>query len=79
LKRQGGGRVAAHEILIATSAVRNLIREDKVAQIYSAIQTGGALGMQTLNASLAKLVKEGVVSMDEAQARAKGTLTLKDE
>jgi twitching motility protein PilT len=50
-----------------------------VAQIYSAIQTGGALGMQTLNASLAKLVKEGVVSMDEAQARAKGTLTLKDE
>ena len=79
LKRQGGGRVAAHEILIATSAVRNLIREDKVAQIYSAIQTGGALGMQTLNASLAKLVKEGVVSMEEAQARAKGTLTLKDE
>jgi len=79
LKRQGGGRVAAHEILIATSAVRNLVREDKVAQIYSAIQTGGALGMQTLNASLAKLVKEGVVSMEEAQVRAKGTLTLKDE
>ncbi|MFP4262079.1 MAG: type IV pilus twitching motility protein PilT, partial [Halomonas sp.] len=44
LKRMGGGRVAAHEILIATAAVRNLIREDKVAQIYSAIQTGGNLG-----------------------------------
>merc|ERR1712000_276003 len=49
MKKMGGGRVAAHEILIATSAVRNLVREDKVAQIYSAIQTGGALGMQTLN------------------------------
>ncbi|KPQ21778.1 MULTISPECIES: type IV pilus twitching motility protein PilT [unclassified Halomonas] len=79
LKRQEGGRVAAHEILLATSAVRNLIREDKVAQIYSAIQTGGSLGMQTLDASLAQLVKDGVVSMDDAQARAKGTLALKDE
>lgn len=79
LKRQGGGRVAAHEILIATAAVRNLIREDKVAQIYSAIQTGGNLGMQTLNASLAKLVKEGVVSMEDAQTRAKGTLSLGDD
>ena len=44
LKRQGGGRVAAHEVLVATSAVRNLIREDKTAQIYSAIQTGGKSG-----------------------------------
>ncbi|UYO75699.1 type IV pilus twitching motility protein PilT [Halomonas qinghailakensis] len=79
LKRQGGGRIAAHEILIATAAVRNLIREDKVAQIYSAIQTGGNLGMQTLNASLAKLVKEGVVSMEDAQAQAKGTLALSDD
>lgn len=79
LKRQGGGRVAAHEILIATAAVRNLIREDKVAQIYSAIQTGGNLGMQTLNASLARLVKEGTVSMEDAQTRAKGTLSLGDE
>ena len=48
LKREGGGRVAAHEILIATSAIRNLIREDKIAQIYSAMQTSGGLGMQTL-------------------------------
>ncbi|WP_249975218.1 type IV pilus twitching motility protein PilT [Vreelandella olivaria] len=79
LKRQGGGRVAAHEILIATAAVRNLIREDKVAQIYSAIQTGGNLGMQTLNASLAQLVNEGVISLEDAQARAKGVLSLKDE
>ncbi|MWJ27805.1 PilT/PilU family type 4a pilus ATPase [Halomonas sp. ZH2S] len=76
LKRQGGGRVAAHEILIATAAVRNLIREDKVAQIYSAIQTGGNLGMQTLDSSLARLAKEGLVSVEAAQARAKGELAL---
>ena len=74
LKRIGGGRVAAHEILVATAAVRNLIREDKVAQIYSAIQTGGNLGMQTLDASLAKLVADNVVARDEAQAKAKGVL-----
>ncbi|MFJ5538436.1 type IV pilus twitching motility protein PilT [Vreelandella titanicae] len=79
LKRQGGGRVAAHEILIATSAMRNLIREDKVAQMYSAIQTGGSLGMQTLDAALSRLVNEGVVSIEEAQAQAKGTLAAKAE
>ena len=79
LKRQGGGRVAALEILIATSAVRNLIREDKVAQMYSSIQTGGSLGMQTLDAALSRLVKEGVVSLEEAQLSAKGTLALKEE
>ncbi|MCG6659565.1 type IV pilus twitching motility protein PilT [Halomonas campisalis] len=75
LKRQGGGRVAAHEILIATAAVRNLVREDKVAQIYSAIQTSGNLGMQTLDACLAKLVTDNVVAREEAQARAKSMLT----
>ncbi|MBS9405214.1 type IV pilus twitching motility protein PilT [Halomonas sp. TRM85114] len=75
LKRQGGGRVAAHEILIATSAVRNLIREDKVAQIYSAIQTGGNLGMQTLDASLAKLVADNTVAREEAQTKAKSVLS----
>ncbi len=74
LKRQGGGRVAAHEILVATAAVRNLIREDKVAQIYSAIQTGGNLGMQTLDASLARLVAANMVAREEAQAKAKGVL-----
>ena len=79
LKREGGGRVAAHEILIATSAVRNLIREDKVAQMYSAIQTGGSLGMQTLDSALSRLVKEGSVSLQEAQLRSKGTLSIKEE
>ncbi|MBB3142474.1 type IV pilus twitching motility protein PilT [Halomonas organivorans] len=74
LKRQGGGRVAAHEVLIATSAVRNLIREDKVAQIYSAIQTGGNLGMQTLDAALSRLVADNVVAREEAQAKAKALL-----
>ncbi len=74
LKRQGGGRLAAHEILVATAAVRNLIREDKVAQIYSAIQTGGNLGMQTLDASLARLVADNLVAREEAQAKAKGVL-----
>ena len=75
LKRQGGGRVAAHEILIATSAVRNLIREDKVAQIYSAMQTSGGLGMQTLDASLKQLAQAGLISQDDAQSRAKGELS----
>ncbi len=74
LKRTGGGRVAAHEILMATAGARNLIREDKVAQIYSAIQTGGGLGMQTLDASLAKLVAGGTVARDEAQSKAKSAL-----
>ena len=74
LKRQGGGRVAAHEILVATAAVRNLIREDKVAQIYSAIQTGGNLGMQTMDAALARLVADNTVARDEAQSKAKGVL-----
>nr|WP_298250607.1 type IV pilus twitching motility protein PilT [uncultured Halomonas sp.] len=74
LKRMSGGRVAAHEILVATAAVRNLIREDKVAQIYSAIQTGGGLGMQTLDASLARLVADNVVAHDEAQAKARGVI-----
>ncbi|MCG7599415.1 type IV pilus twitching motility protein PilT [Halomonas sp. McH1-25] len=74
LKRQNGGRVAAHEILLATPAIRNLIREDKVAQIYSAIQTGGNQGMQTLDAALARLVAENVVARQEAQTKAKGLL-----
>ncbi|GHB15353.1 type IV pilus twitching motility protein PilT [Salinicola rhizosphaerae] len=71
LKRESGGRVAAHEILVATSAIRNLIREGKVAQMYSAIQTGGSLGMQTLDAALARLLSEGVISRDEANAKAR--------
>src|SRR5699024_1893876 len=74
LKRVGGGRVAAHEILIANAAVRNLIREDKVSQIYSAIQTGGNLGMQTLDAALAHLVTNNVVAHAEAQSKTKAAL-----
>ena len=71
LKKIGGGRVAAHEIMIGTPAIRNLIREDKVAQMYSAIQTGGALGMQTLDACLKTLVAKGLVSRDSAREKAK--------
>ena len=71
LKKIGGGRIAAHEIMIGTPAIRNLIREDKVAQMYSAIQTGGALGMQTLDACLKTLVSKGLVSRDSAREKAK--------
>ena len=71
LKKNGGGRVAAHEIMIGTPAIRNLIREDKVAQMYSAIQTGGALGMQTLDQCLQNLVAKGIISRDVAREKAK--------
>ena len=71
LKKIGGGRVAAHEIMIGTPAIRNLIREDKVAQMYSAIQTGGSLGMQTLDSCLKTLVTKGIVSRDAAREKAK--------
>ena len=70
LKKIGGGRVAAHEILIATPAIRNLIRENKVAQMYSAIQTGQSIGMQTLDQCLQDLVAKGVVSKQDAKMKA---------
>ncbi|MEQ8660080.1 MAG: PilT/PilU family type 4a pilus ATPase, partial [Gammaproteobacteria bacterium] len=70
LKRNGGGRVAAHEIMIGTPAIRNLIRENKVAQMYSAIQTGQQFGMQTLDQCLKILVEKNVVSRQEARAKA---------
>ena len=70
IKKIGGGRVAAHEIMIGTPAIRNLIREDKVAQMYSAIQTGQNFGMQTLDQNLLELVRRNVVSAAEARARA---------
>ncbi|MBV35176.1 MAG: twitching motility protein PilT [Rickettsiales bacterium] len=70
LKRNGGGRVAAHEILIGTPAIRNLIREAKVAQMYSAMQTGMSLGMQTLDHSLKQLVSKGIVSRNDARMKA---------
>ncbi|HET8608971.1 MAG TPA: type IV pilus twitching motility protein PilT [Burkholderiales bacterium] len=68
--KSGNGRVAAHEIMIGTPAIRNLIRENKVAQMYSAIQTGQSFGMQTLDQNLQDLVKRGVVSVGEARMRA---------
>ena len=70
LKRKGGGRVAAHEIMRGTSAIRNLIRENKVAQMYSAIQTGSNVGMQTLDQALLNLVEGGTVDRNEAKKKA---------
>ena len=68
--KDGSGRVAAHEIMIGTPAIRNLIREAKVAQMYSAIQTGQSFGMQTLDQNLTELVKRNIVSVDEARSKA---------
>jgi len=76
LKKQGGGRVASHEIMMGTPAIRNLIREDKVAQMYSAIQTGNASGMQTLDQGLKELVARGVVDINEAKKKAANPDTL---
>ena len=70
LKKNGGGRVAAHEIMMGTPAIRNLIREDKVAQMYSVIQTGQASGMQTLDQNLKDLVQKGLVSVEDAKRKA---------
>lgn len=70
LKRIGGGRVAAHEIMVGTPAIRNMIREDKIAQMYSSIQTGQAFGMQTLDQDLHELVRQGVVTKNDAKSRA---------
>jgi len=70
LKKIGGGRVAAHEIMIGTPAIRNLIRENKVAQMYSAIQTGQGIGMQTLDQCLQDLVAKGIVSKQDAKMKA---------
>ncbi|MEW5839002.1 MAG: type IV pilus twitching motility protein PilT [Pseudomonadota bacterium] len=67
LKKVGGGRVAAHEIMIGTPAIRNLIRENKIAQMYSAIQTGQAMGMQTLDQNLKELLARNVISRDAAR------------
>ncbi len=75
LKKVGGGRIAAHEIMIGTPAIRNLIRENKVAQMYSAIQTGNNAGMQTLDQCLQELVQRGLISRQDAQARAQNKET----
>ncbi len=68
--KDGSGRVAAHEIMIGTPAIRNLIRENKIAQMYSAIQTGRQIGMQTLDQNLTELVQRNVISMAEARSKA---------
>lgn len=67
LQKIGGGRIAAHEIMIGTPAIRNLIREGKVAQMYSAIQTGQNMGMQTLDQCLAELRTKGVITGEQAR------------
>ncbi len=70
LKKASGGRLAAHEIMIGTPAIRNLIREGKVPQMYSTIQTGQAQGMQTLDQCLLELVRNRVIALEEARIRA---------
>ncbi|MEM6484946.1 MAG: type IV pilus twitching motility protein PilT [Pseudomonadota bacterium] len=71
LRRANGGRVAAHEIMRATPAIRNLIREDKVAQMYSAIQTGQAVGMQTMDQALKELVDKRIITREVAKQKAR--------
>ena len=71
LKKVNGGRVAAHEIMIGTPAIRNLVREGKVAQMYSAIQTGATVGMQTLDQCMQDLVANRSISRDTAKEKAK--------
>ena len=70
VKKVGGGRIAAHEIMIGVPAIRNLIREDKVAQMYSAIQTGMSHGMQTMDQCLLNLVNRGLITRQDAASKA---------
>jgi twitching motility protein PilT len=69
--KDGNGRVAAHEILLGTPAVRNLIRENKIAQMYSTIQTSQGIGMQTLDQNLTDLVRRSIITPAEARSKAK--------
>ncbi|WNC73218.1 type IV pilus twitching motility protein PilT [Thalassotalea psychrophila] len=70
IKKVGGGRVAAHEIMIGVPAIRNLIREDKIAQMYSAIQTGMSHGMQTMDQCLQNLLSRGLITREDAMHKA---------
>jgi twitching motility protein PilT len=70
IKKVGGGRVAAHEIMMGVPAIRNLIREDKIAQMYSAIQTGMSSGMQTMDQCLQNLVNRGLITKQDAMEKA---------
>ncbi len=76
LPRRGGGRVAAHEVMVATSAVRNLIREGKSTQIRNVVQTAAGHGMQTLESALKRLVEDGVISREDAITRSAHPLEL---
>ena len=69
-RKDGQGRIAAYEIMVGTAAIRNLIREGKVAQMYSAMQTGSASGMKTLDQSLSELVHQGLIDVAQAKAKA---------
>ena len=75
--RDGTGRVAAHEIMVGIPAIRNLIREDKVAQMYSSIQTGSQYGMQTLDQCLQDLVKRDLITRQAAISYAKNKESFK--
>lgn len=70
LKKEGGGRVAAHEILIGTNPIKALIKENKIAQMYSTMQTGSKDGMKTLETSLIDLLKRGIISYENAYSKA---------
>lgn len=70
IKKTGGGRIAAHEIMIGIPAIRNLIREDKIPQMYSSIQTGASVGMQTMDQCLRNLLNRGLVSQAAAASKA---------
>ena len=70
LKRVGGGRIAAHEIMLGTGAIRALIKENKIAQMYSAIQTGQGAGMQTLDQNLQEMLKKGLITRQDAKNKA---------
>jgi twitching motility protein PilT len=71
LRRQTGGRIAAHEIMLGTPAIRNLLRENKIAQMYSSIQTSAGDGMITLDQTLKNLVSRGTISREVARPYAK--------
>ena len=70
-RKDGTGRIAAHQIMIGSNAIRNLIRENKIAQMYSALQTGQNVGMQTLDQNLAELLKRNLITPAEAPSKAK--------
>lgn len=79
LKKKGGGRVAAHEIMLGTSAIRNLIREDKVAQMFSAIETGSQHGMQSLDQCLRTLLDKDIIDMEQAREKAAKPANFKED